>query len=71
MKSTEELAMLRTYLLREYKRLYSLTNDLLNSSDDGAHHDWVYVSGERSAIVRIMGFIGLELPDMSITDEGA
>lgn len=69
--SAEELASVRRYLLSEYKRLYHLTNNLIISDDDNAWHDWTYANGERSAIARIMGYMGMELPDMSTMDEGA
>lgn len=64
MTKSEELASVRTYLLSEYRRLYHLSDDLLYSDDDNAHHDWVYTSGERAAIARLIGFMGMDLPQI-------
>lgn len=64
MNSAEELASVKSYLLSEYERLYHLSNDLINCIDDNAWYDFVRADGERSAIARIAGYMGMKLPDM-------
>lgn len=64
MNSAEELASVKSYLLSEYERLYHLSNDLINCIDDNVWYDFVRADGERSAIARIAGYMGMKLPDM-------
>lgn len=64
MNSAEELASVKSYLLSEYERLYHLSNDLINAIDDNAWYAFVRADGERSAVARIAGYMGMELPDM-------
>lgn len=62
MKSTEELAMVREFVLNDYKRLVCchcaqcdmIRNDCLNCR----------ISGERSAFARVIGLMGMEVPIM-------
>lgn len=60
----KKIVGLENYLRSEYKRLNQHSNELLYSSDDNSWYDWNRVTGQMSGIARVMGYMGMELPDV-------